>query len=79
MMIWVEVRRHAPLGGRRFEVPAVLVEVLESPNWRYNWSWWLVNKMKMRFWNEEILSFILNVSLKYYADVIAGRQIGQIK
>ena len=31
-----EVRRHAPLGGGRFEVPAVLVEVLELLNWRSN-------------------------------------------
>ena len=53
----MKVRRHASLGGRCFEVPAVAVEVLQSLYWRYNWSWWLVNKMKMRFRNEEILSF----------------------
>ena len=35
--------------------------------------------MKVSFWNEEILSITPQCVLEMCVDVIAGRQIGQIK
>ena len=75
VMIQTEVSRHPLPSGICFGAPAVALEMLKlsrgktevDERWTNPW-------MKIKI--EETWVSFLNVSLKYHADVIAGRQVG---